>query len=64
MAFSFNHDDGGARTGSLVTPRGAAIATPGLLLYTHRGGAYNLTPDLLETLRPGLQGVQLDVLQL
>lgn len=56
--------DGGARCGELATASGA-IATPGLLFYTHRGGAMNLTPDLLEGLQSaGLQGLQLDALQL
>jgi len=62
--FAVSHSDGDARSGELPTPSGA-IATPGLLVYTHRGGSMNLTPDLLEPLRAaGLQGLQMDVLQL
>lgn len=62
--FAVSHRDGDARSGELSTPSGT-IATPGLLVYTHRGGSMNLTPDLLEPLRAaGLQGLQLDVLQL
>lgn len=62
--FAVKHSDADARCGELSTPHGA-IATPGLLVYTHRGGSMNLTPDLLEPLRAaGLQGLQLDALQL
>ncbi|KAI7838261.1 hypothetical protein COHA_007950 [Chlorella ohadii] len=61
--FAVSHRDGDARSGELSTPNGT-IATPGLLVYTHRGGSMNLTPDMLEPLRAaGLQGLQLDVLQ-
>lgn len=62
--FIVSSSDGDARSGEVSTPSGA-ISTPGLLAYTHRGGSMNLTPDLLEPLRAaGLQGLQLDALQL
>lgn len=55
---------GDARSGVLTTP-GGALHTPALLLYTHRGGALNLTtPDLLEKLKREPLGVQLNVLHL
>lgn len=60
--FRVTSQDGAARCGVLATPN--PIATPALLVHTHRGGAPNLTADLLEQLRPELQAVQLDVLQL
>lgn len=53
-----------ARAGAFATPSGRSINTPGLLLYTRRGGPVNLTPDLLEELRPQAQALQLDVLHL
>lgn len=61
--FSVHATEGEARCGVLTTPCGP-IDTPALLVYTHRGGAVNLTVDLLEKLKPGLQALQLDVLQL
>lgn len=62
--FNITSQDGASRCGSLATASGP-ITTPALLVYTHRGGALNLTtPDLLEKLRPELQAVQLDALQL
>lgn len=59
--FSIKAEDGAARAGVLSTPHGN-IETPAWLVYTRRGGALHLTPDLLEGLRP--QAVQLDVLHL
>ena len=56
--------DGEARTGSLVLPDGKIISTPAMLVYTRRGGALNLTPDLLQTLQPDAQALQLNVLSL
>lgn len=63
MSFSISSTEGQARCGRLSCSNGA-IDTPGLLLYTHRGGAFNLTPDLLQKLKPELQGLQLDALHL
>lgn len=62
MSFTVSSTEGQARCGALSTA-GGTIDTPGLLLYTHRGSPLNLTPDLLEKLKPDVQGVQLDVLQ-
>ncbi len=59
--FAIKAEDGAARTGVLSTPHGV-IDTPAWLVYTRRGGALNLTPDMLESLQP--QGIQLDVLHL
>lgn len=61
--FTVNSSSDGARAGVLATPSGS-IATPALLVYTHRGGVLNLTPDLLEKLGPEVQGLQIDALQL
>ena len=61
--FSIESKDGEARLGMLTTPQGG-VATPAFLLYTHRGGFPNLTPDLISTLMPGPQLLQLDALQL
>ena len=61
--FSVTSTEGEARCGVLNT-RSGAINTPALLVYTRRGGAVNLTVDLLEKLKPDLQVLQLDVLQL
>lgn len=52
---------GTARIGQLSSSHGI-IDTPGFLVYTRRGGAVNLTPDLLVKLDSG--GYQLDVLHL
>jgi queuine/archaeosine tRNA-ribosyltransferase len=62
--FEITSRDGDARTGTLTLPRGVAIDTPAMLVYTRRGGALNLTPDLLEQLRPEAQALQLDVMHL
>ena len=62
--FSVHAADGQARCGVLTAASGAIIDTPALLVHTQRGGALHLTPDLLQTLRPELQGLQLDALQL
>lgn len=62
--FSIHHVDGDARTGVLRLDADREISTPGVLVYTRRGGALNLTPDLLQTLKPDLQAVQLQVMQL
>lgn len=59
--FTIKAHDGAARVGVLATPSGS-IETPAWLVYTRRGGALNLTPDMLAMLQP--QGVQLDVLHL
>lgn len=56
--------DGEARCGTLTLPRGPQVQTPGVLIYMRRGGALNLTPDLLDTLRPDAQALQLNVLNL
>jgi queuine/archaeosine tRNA-ribosyltransferase len=61
--FTLHRTEGEARCGVLKT-RGGAIDTPALLVYSHRGSPLNLTPDLLERLKPDVQAVQLDVLQL
>jgi hypothetical protein len=61
--FSVHSTEGEARCGVLNTPNGA-VNTPAMLVYTHRGGAVNLTVDLVEKLKPQLQALQLDVLQL
>ena len=59
--FTVKVEDGAARVGELSTQHGT-IDTPGWLIYTRRGGALNLSPDLLDGIRP--QAVQLDVLHL
>ena len=56
--FSVHSTEGEARCGVLNTPNGA-VNTPAMLVYTHRGGAVNLTVDLLEKLKPQLQALQL-----
>jgi queuine/archaeosine tRNA-ribosyltransferase len=56
--------DGEARTGLLVLNNGREINTPAMLLYTRRGGSLHLTPDLLDTLRPDAQALQLNVFSL
>ena len=64
QAFSVQAAEQGlARAGTLITGRGA-IRTPTALLYTRRGGSLNLTPDMLDKLRPAAQGVQINALQL
>ncbi len=61
--FDIHRTEGEARCGVFNT-RGGAIDTPALLVYSHRGSPLNLTPDLLDQLKPDVQAVQLDVLQL
>jgi hypothetical protein len=55
--FSVIATDGLARQG-LITLHDAArkISTPNMLLYTKKGGVMNLTPDLVEMLKPHAQG--------
>jgi queuine/archaeosine tRNA-ribosyltransferase len=48
--FNITATDGLARCGTLLT-RHAQLATPAPLIYTRRGGALFLTPDLLARLR-------------
>jgi len=62
--FRIHHTDGDARCGTLFLDGDKEIPTPAMFLYTLRGGAVNLTPDLIQTLRPEAQALQLDVLQL
>jgi hypothetical protein len=62
--FQITSSDGEARSGTLVLPHGREITTPGMLLYTRRGGSLHLTPDLLDTLRPNAQALQLSVFSL
>lgn len=52
-----------ARTGILTT-RSGDILTPGMLMYTRRGGPLALTADMVEKLDPLVQGVQVDIMQL
>lgn len=64
--FTICHRDGQARVGLLQSKRGddsggAPIQTPHFLIYTYRGGAVNLTPDLLHELG-GNVALQLNVL--
>lgn len=64
MSLRIEGTDGKARTGTLVLPSGRQIETPTMLLYTRRGGAPNLTVDLVESLQPRAQALQLNALQL
>jgi queuine/archaeosine tRNA-ribosyltransferase len=61
--FQLSATDGKARAAVLQTARGP-INTPAPLLVTKRGAPQNLTPDLIEELRPAAQGFQLAVAQL
>lgn len=56
--------DGEARSGTLALPSGREIATPAMLVYTRRGGALHLTPDLLSNLKPDAQALQMNVFNL
>ncbi len=62
--YSITSSDGEARSGTLVLPNGREITTPAMLLYTRKGGSLRLTPDLLETLQPDAQALQLNVFNL
>ena len=62
--YRVEHKDGEARAGTLSLPSGRDIATPTMLIYTRRGGALHLTPDLLSTLKPDAQALQLNVFNL
>lgn len=62
--FQISVQDGLARCGLLSLPKSAPIATPAPMLYTRRGSAVNLTPDMLEKLRPAGQLLQISALQL
>jgi queuine/archaeosine tRNA-ribosyltransferase len=44
--------DGAARVGRLTLPERAPIETPGMLLYTNKGSALSLTPDVVAKLPP------------
>ncbi len=61
--FKATAQDGLARCGVLAM-RSGSVMTPTPMLYTRRGGALYLTPDMLEKLRPGAQLVQANALQL
>ena len=62
--FTIQAQEGLARAGVLLTRHGG-IATPAALLFTRRGGALHLTPDMLERLRPhGAQALQINAMQL
>lgn len=64
QAFSVQAAENGlARAGTLITARGA-IRTPAALLYLRRGASLNLTPDMLDKLRPAAEGVQISAVQL
>eukprot|EP00873_Tetraselmis_striata_P033599 jgi/Tetstr1/453863/TSEL_040785.t1 len=54
--------DGAARAGRWATPDGEML-TPGLLLYSRRGGLLTLTPDMRDRLRPAAAGCSLSVVQ-
>ena len=55
LGFCVTHSDGDARAGLLRLPGGKEMETPCMMVYMHRGGAPNLTADLLEvTVRPSL----------
>lgn len=56
-------EEGDARTGIINTKHGE-IQTPCLLILSRRGGLLNLTVDLLDSLRPDLQALHIDVLHL
>ncbi len=62
--YKITSSDGEARSGTLVLSNGRELTTPSMLLYTRRGGSLHLTPDLLETLRPDAQALQLNVFSL
>ena len=62
--YHISSTDGEARAGTFVLPNGREISTPAMLLYTRRGGSLHLTPDLLDTLRPDAQALQLNVFSL
>jgi queuine/archaeosine tRNA-ribosyltransferase len=67
--FQVSVQDGLARAGAVVTKH-ATIATPAPMLYTRRGTAVFLSPDMLERLRPSAAGpgaqllLQVNALQL
>lgn len=62
--FTIKARDGRARAGVLATPRHGSLETPAALLYTRRGFPMSLTPDMIATLDPPVQGYQVDVMQL
>ncbi len=55
--------DGAARVGRLSLPGHAGVETPNVLLYTQRGSALSLTPDMVAKLPPAA-GAALDALHL
>jgi hypothetical protein len=55
--------DGAARVGRLTLPERAPIDTPGMLLYTNKGSALSMTPDLVAKLPP-TAGYMLDAMHL
>ena len=63
--FRVEASEGAARIGHWKTHDGGCdVETPGLLLYTKRGGMLNLTPDLRDSLKPLAQGCHLSIVQL
>jgi hypothetical protein len=55
--------DGLARAGVLATSS-STMTTPGMLIYARRGMPLNLTPDMLDTLKPLASAVQINALHL
>lgn len=62
-AFKLVAIDGKARVGQLSTNH-KELETPGMLIYTRRGGVLNLTSDLLDMLKPEARALQVDVTHL
>lgn len=58
-----NSLDGAARSGTLTLQHGT-FELPGALIYTRRGGALNLTPDVLSTLGTAGDQIYADASQL
>ena len=57
--FDLVASDGLARAGRL-THKNGFVETPAVLLYSRRGSALHLTPDLLETLGEGANNFLVD----
>ena len=62
--FRVEATDGSARIGHWKAEGSCDVETPGLLLYTKRGGMLTLTPDLRDSLKPLMQGCHLSIVQL
>lgn len=61
--FRILKSDGAIRVGRLSLPGCPPVETPNLLLYTQRGSAISLTPDLVAKLPPSA-GAALDAFHL